>query len=113
MPAASKACHGRGSTHGPSAYRLSSVGIHPIQLNQVYQQLGLWRYVDARNKPEQARAWRGITSERLFSSGSSALPGAGKIEFGVGGADVGFGEAQFAAHDVGAFDQRDAFVIGN
>ena len=26
---------------------------------------------------------------------------------------MGFGEAQFAAHDVGAFDQRDAFVIGD
>jgi hypothetical protein len=26
---------------------------------------------------------------------------------------VGFGEAQLAAHDVGAFDQRHAFVIGD
>src|SRR5437588_9750444 len=34
-----------------------------------------------------------------------------EIEAGVGGADMRFGEAQFAAHDVGAFDQRDAFVI--
>ena len=37
----------------------------------------------------------------------------GEIEFRVGGADAGFGEAQFAADDVGAFDQRHAFVIGD
>ena len=26
---------------------------------------------------------------------------------------MGFGEAQFTAHDVGALDERDAFVIGD
>ena len=37
----------------------------------------------------------------------------GEVELGVGGADMGFGEAQFAAHDVGTFDERDAFVISD
>src|SRR5690348_4369344 len=37
----------------------------------------------------------------------------GKVKLGVGGADVGFGEAQFAAYDVGALDERHAFVIGD
>src|SRR5882762_5259311 len=39
--------------------------------------------------------------------------GGGEVEFRVGGADVGFGEAEFAADDVGALHQRDAFVIGD
>jgi hypothetical protein len=37
----------------------------------------------------------------------------GEPQFRIGGADMGFGQAQFAAHDVGAVDQRDAFVIGD
>ena len=37
----------------------------------------------------------------------------GEVKLGVGGANVGFGEAEFSAHDVGAFDERDAFVIGD
>src|SRR6516162_6990383 len=37
----------------------------------------------------------------------------GEIEFGVGGADMGSGEAQFAAHYISALDQRHAFVIGD
>jgi hypothetical protein len=42
-----------------------------------------------------------------------ALTHTGKIKLRVGGADVGFGEAEVAAHEVGPFDQRDAFVIGD
>jgi hypothetical protein len=41
------------------------------------------------------------------------LAGAREIEFGVGGADRRFGQTQLAAHDVGAFDHRHAFVIGD
>src|SRR5438270_9916254 len=37
----------------------------------------------------------------------------GEVKLGVRGADMGFGQAQFAADDVGAFDERDAFVIGD
>src|SRR3954454_22571728 len=36
-----------------------------------------------------------------------------EIEPRVGGAYAGLGQAEFAAHDVGALDQRDAFVIGD
>src|SRR5690242_9698281 len=43
----------------------------------------------------------------------SAFAHPGEVKFGVGCADVGFGEAEFAAHDVGAFYQGDAFVIGD
>src|SRR5258708_11934413 len=33
------------------------------------------------------------------------LVDAGEVKLGVGGADMGFGEAELAAHEVGAFDQ--------
>jgi hypothetical protein len=47
-------------------------------------------------------AMRGLPEAASFLS-TFAQPG--EVEFGVGGADVGFGEAQFAAHDIGAFDE--------
>src|SRR5438045_8701316 len=47
------------------------------------------------------------------ASSLSTFAHPGEVEFGVGGADMGFGKAEFAAYDVGAFDERDAFVIGD
>src|SRR5260370_1300804 len=43
----------------------------------------------------------------------SSFTHTGKVELRVGGADVGFGEAELAADDVGAFDEGHAFVIGD
>src|SRR6478672_11928846 len=36
-----------------------------------------------------------------------------EIQPRIGDAHAGLGQAEFAAHDVGALDQRDAFVIGD
>src|ERR1700731_1390420 len=59
-----------------------------------------------------APSWTTRTLPAAASS-LSTFTHTGKIEFRIGGANVGFGEAQFAPHDVGAFDQRHAFVIGD
>jgi hypothetical protein len=42
---------------------------------------------------------------RKQRSPRSGFTRAGEIKLGVGGADMGFGEAQFAADDVGAFHE--------
>src|ERR1700680_1047372 len=44
------------------------------------------------------------------ASSLSTFAHPGEVKFGVGGADMGFGVAEVAAHDVGAFDERDTFV---
>src|SRR5438270_9004900 len=56
------------------------------------------------------RTMRGLPAA---ASSPSTVARPGEVEFGVGGADVGFGEAQFAADDVGAFDEGHAFVISD
>jgi hypothetical protein len=52
-----------------------------------------------------------------YAARDQASIGAGRLKLGhdprVGCADVGLGEAQLAAHDVGAFDECHAFVIGD
>jgi hypothetical protein len=69
------------------------------------------RYVDHsafRNERKRLRhggtALRGADPKCRGSDPLSPL-GVGEIEFGVGGADMGFGQTEFAAHDIGPGDQ--------
>src|SRR6516162_10077808 len=81
-------------------------GAHPRRLGQ--SKAGRTMIRACSSPPTWAK--RGLSAA---VSAPSACTRSGEVELGLGGADVGFGEAEFAAYDVGAFDQSDAFVIGD
>jgi hypothetical protein len=67
-------------------------------------------------KIETARFGRFVRLKLRSGSDCASLPsstGIRKVESRVGGADMGFGEAQLSAHDVGALRRGTRIVVGN